>query len=76
MAEMQNWCYADACIEQISDDMLMCQRHWDMVPLDVQEEVSRCRQEPILLTVAYQKAINAARTAVRKATIKERKHDV
>lgn len=66
MAEIHNYCYADACTEEISGGRLMCRRHWDMVPYDLQGDISHLYHNAFG-TKEYFNAINAARGAVRDA---------
>lgn len=39
-------CFATGCNKQVEDEMLMCLRHWRMVPADIQREVWRTYRDP------------------------------
>jgi len=58
-------CYAEGCRERIVVRLLMCRRHWRLVPKPLREEVNRCWR--LKLERSHWHAIQAARAAVAAA---------
>ncbi len=62
-----HWCYAEGCEVEVPPRMLMCLRHWRMVPRDLQDaiwrtyrpgqEIDKCPSEEYM--VAQRRAIAA-----------------
>lgn len=70
MSDPVHCCQARGCMRTIPTKLLMCSRHWRMVPQKIQNDVWRTyrpgQEEDLVLSEEYQQAYNAAVGAVAK----------
>ncbi len=69
---MKHYCHAYKCQTEVPPEMLMCRRHWGMVPSKlksrVKKEYQRGQCETRQVSVEWLKAAREAINAVREAS--------